>query len=402
MNRIVVENGHTGAPPRQWDLSPAEDDQSIEGFATEMSVSHGGTISFKVRTAATAYRLDIYRLGYYAGSGARLVATVCPSVPLPQVQPAGLLDPATQLLDCGNWQVSASWTVPPTATSGIYVVKLVREDGAGGAGHIVFVVRDDEPTADLLFQTSDTTWHAYNHYDGRSLYDYLNASGRRAFKVSYNRPFRTRYAEEGANWLFNAEYPMVRWLESNGYDVTYCSGVDTHRLGAGLLRHKAFLSVGHDEVLVSGAARPRDRRARPRNACGVPQRQLRLLEGALGSRRGGTPLPDAGLLQRRRGDARSHGMDGTVAGFAVPSSGGRCAAGERAHRRGQRRLRFHKRCDRRALRLLAPSLLARYCGREPGARQRRDDDRGDTGVRVGRGAGQRRPSSRGPRSASPR
>ena len=47
--------------------------------------------------------------------------------------------------------------------------------------------------------------------------------------------------------MFNAEYPMVRFLESNGYDVSYTSGVDTDRRGAELLEHEAFLSVGHDE-----------------------------------------------------------------------------------------------------------------------------------------------------------
>ena len=47
---------------------------------------------------------------------------------------------------------------------------------------------------------------------------------------------------------------MVRWLEANGYDVSYITGVDTDRRGAELLEHKAFLSVGHDEYW-SGAQR---------------------------------------------------------------------------------------------------------------------------------------------------
>ena len=40
---------------------------------------------------------------------------------------------------------------------------------------------------------------------------------------------------------------MVRWLERNGYDVSYSTGVDSDRLGAELLEHESFLSVGHDE-----------------------------------------------------------------------------------------------------------------------------------------------------------
>jgi len=37
------------------------------------------------------------------------------------------------------------------------------------------------------------------------------------------------------------------WLESQGYDVTYCSNVDTHADAKGLNRVKCFLSVAHDE-----------------------------------------------------------------------------------------------------------------------------------------------------------
>ena len=47
---------------------------------------------------------------------------------------------------------------------------------------------------------------------------------------------------------------MVRFLESNGYDVSYTTGVDTDRRGAELLEHEVFLSVGHDEYW-SGAQR---------------------------------------------------------------------------------------------------------------------------------------------------
>ena len=41
---------------------------------------------------------------------------------------------------------------------------------------------------------------------------------------------------------------MIRWMEANGYDVSYAAGVDTDRRGsAALLTHQVFLSVGHDE-----------------------------------------------------------------------------------------------------------------------------------------------------------
>src|SRR5438552_10584115 len=45
---------------------------------------------------------------------------------------------------------------------------------------------------------------------------------------------------------------MVRWLEANGYLVSYTTGVDTERRGAELLEHKVFMSVGHDEYWSAG------------------------------------------------------------------------------------------------------------------------------------------------------
>ncbi len=242
-NPITLENAKAGNPASQWDVSGAGD-PSIQGFATQISVNKGEIVRFKIKTTATSYRLEIYRLGYYNNLGARLIATISPSASLPQSQPNPLSDPATGLLDCGNWGESASWQVPATATSGIYIVKLVRADN-GGASHMIFVVRDDQGASDILFQTSDTTWQAYNSYGGNSLYS--GAPAGRAYKVSYNRPFNTRAGGTSFDWVFNAEYPMLRWLEANGYNVSYTTGVDSDVHGNLLASHRVFLSVGHDE-----------------------------------------------------------------------------------------------------------------------------------------------------------
>ncbi len=241
-NPIVCENSKQGNSPSEWDISGAGD-SSIQGFATEISVNQGQAVHFKVKTDASAYRIDIYRVGYYGGQGARKVASILPSASLPQSQPACLSDASTGLIDCGNWGESASWLVPANATSGIYIAKLVRLD-TGGASHMVFVVRADAGGSQMLFQTSDTTWQAYNDYGGNSLY--TGSPAGRAYKVSYNRPFNTR-ATHAQSYFFNAEYAMVRWLEASGYDVSYFTGVDTDRNGSSIVSHKVFLSVGDDE-----------------------------------------------------------------------------------------------------------------------------------------------------------
>jgi hypothetical protein len=243
-NPVACENalpGNTG-----WEIS-GSGDPSIQGFATDISVNVGQTVTFKIQTDASRYRLDIYRMGYYGGLGARKIASVNPSVSLPQRQPACLFDSATDLLDCGNWAASASWPVPSTATSGLYFADAIRTD-TGGTSQIYFIVRNDASHSTILFQTSDETWAAYNDYGGPSLYGSggifdLNS---RAFKVSYNRPYDTRNFE-AATFLFNSEYPMIRWLESNGYDLSYFTSVDAVRDAKLIRNHKIYLTVGHDE-----------------------------------------------------------------------------------------------------------------------------------------------------------
>ena len=243
VNEVACENTKTGNPSTEWNIT-GSGSASIQGFATDISVNRGSTIGFKVKTTSASYRLDIYRMGFYGGAGARKVATV--NVATATTQPACRTEASTGLYDCGNWTQTASWAVPATAVSGIYFAKLVA---GTAASHIVFVVRNDASTSDILFQTSDTTWQAYNDYGGNSLYEGSPAG--RAYKVSYNRPFDTN-AETPEDFVWNAEYPMVRFLEANGYDASYTSGLDSDLRGTLIKNHKTFLSVGHDEYWSGG------------------------------------------------------------------------------------------------------------------------------------------------------
>ncbi|AMA61177.1 hypothetical protein BCCGELA001_10900 [Bradyrhizobium sp. CCGE-LA001] len=249
---MVLENQKAGNPQSEWDIVGAGS-SNIEGFATDISINRGNRVDFKINTNSSNYRIDIYRLGYYGGMGARKVATIQHMGV--QNQPTPLRDAATGLVDAGNWSVSASWDIPADAVSGVYIAKLVRQDGTAGANHIPFIVRDDSSTSDVVFQTADTTWQAYNGWGGANFYGGNGpATGQgagRAYAVSYNRPIATRgnvgtYAGP-QDYLFGAEYSAIYWLEQNGYDVSYMSGVDVDRYGSLLLNHQLYLDVGHDE-----------------------------------------------------------------------------------------------------------------------------------------------------------
>jgi len=248
-NPVACENTKPGTPESVWGIDGSGDD-TIQGYATSISVNKGDPVSFKIKSAAQ-YTIDIYRLGYYNGNGARLMAgNVTHSAP--QTQPACQVTNGTGLIDCGNWSTSATWTVPSTAVSGLYIAYLKRND-TGGDSQITFIVRDDSSHSDVLLQTSDETWQAYNRYGGNSLYNCTvgcptdSADGyQAAFAVSYNRPFDTGGSSE-RSWWRSAEYPMIRFLEANGYDISYTTGIDSATRGSLLNNHKVFVSSGHDE-----------------------------------------------------------------------------------------------------------------------------------------------------------
>ncbi|MGW4160272.1 DUF4082 domain-containing protein [Streptomyces sp. NPDC004788] len=245
-NPIVCENSKPGTPMSDWFSGNNYGD--IAGFATKMSVQPGETIQFKVQSPA-AYHVRIFRLGWYGGDGARQVSTDAQAA---QIYPANYLtkrldclkDSGTGLLDCGNWPATASWSVPSDAVSGLYIANFDQDDGNGVMPY-PFVVRNDSSTSDILVQTSDQTWQAYNKWGGANLYDGNGpAPDGRAYKVSYNRPMDI----SGDNGVYGSEFEMIAWLERNGYDLSYASGVDVATRGATILpKHKMYMSQGHDE-----------------------------------------------------------------------------------------------------------------------------------------------------------
>ena len=270
-------------------------------------------------------------MGYYGGAGARKVATVSPSATLPQTQPACLTDAATGLIDCGNWAVSG--VVGGAGQRGVR--HLLRQAGATTTP----AARATSCSSCATTRAPPTCCSRPPTRPGRP----TTTTAATASTPARPRAAPTRSAttgrstrasvDNGQDWLFNAEYPMVRWLEANGYDVSYFTGVDTDRRGALILNHKVFLSVGHDEYWSGAAARQRRGRARRRRQPRVLQRQRGVLEDALGEqhRRLGHALPHAGLLQgdARQREDRSQPRRGPARGAIRASARPPTAAGRR-------------------------------------------------------------------------
>lgn len=260
---IVKENQNEGTTSwlikvdeRRCDLPDHQNCRrpEIEGYCSKTSYLAGDTLKVFVSTnPASAYSLDLFRMGYYGGKGGRLMKSVGQLQGSPQAIPQA---PANNLIEC-DWDLSYSLVIPKDWVSGVYVGKLTALQDSSQS-YVIFTVKDGRK-ADIAFQTSDLTWQAYNRFPyWHSMYDegqnpWVNTNGAR---ISFDRPYSLYInnlpsdfnpLSNGAGEFLLWEFPLAFWLEREGYDVTYISNVDTHADGAGLLRTKAFLSVGHDE-----------------------------------------------------------------------------------------------------------------------------------------------------------
>ncbi|WP_312111672.1 N,N-dimethylformamidase beta subunit family domain-containing protein [Brevibacillus reuszeri] len=233
---------------------------AIAGYASSTSVVAGETIRFYIstRTGGIKYRLDVYRLGYYQGKGARLHFTKSDLIGQAQgwwsktegrhglPEP----DPKTKLLHL-EWKSSYSLKIPEDWVTGLYIVRMTDADGF--QSYIPFLIRDEKYEHDFMVQSAVTTWHAYSAWGGYGYYghydektheyvDYDTDRKKVAVAISYNRPYE-QYHGSGDLYL---EYPTVYWLESKGYDIGYVTNIDTH-LSRVKWRPKGFISLGHDE-----------------------------------------------------------------------------------------------------------------------------------------------------------
>jgi len=262
---------------------------------------------WKANPASIPYTIDVYRVGWYNGLGGRLMKHLGPFAGVQQpggtssggvtTDPCGVTTTgaadyaATGIIACqwggdglGNGSYTLDTSLPPDGsttadwTSGIYLALLTTRQvqyptGCGSTGndpcdpdhqsYIIFVIREDSRNSKIVYQQPISTYEAYNDYPndgtyGKSLYDSgsfgptpsifsaAEPTATRAAKVSFDRPY-TYTDHTGAGDFLHWELYFVRWMERNGYDVTYTTDVDTHSGATILTNHSLALIVGHPE-----------------------------------------------------------------------------------------------------------------------------------------------------------
>ena len=218
---------------------------TIQGYLDRASVAPGDRLSLRI-DARGPVSVEWYRLGWYGGSGGRLVRVDPDLVAAPGDSPQ--VDPSTGRSEA-PWPASLELAVPADWPTGMYTVVL--RPHAGHPGYVPFIVkRPPGDPAPVLFVSAALTWQAYNTWGGANLYDASMANspeiskGRRAVQVSFDRPYALH---QGAGYQPRWEQQFVRWQEREGVDVDYAADLDLE-LDPGILSgRRLVVFAGHHE-----------------------------------------------------------------------------------------------------------------------------------------------------------
>lgn len=270
---IQVENERPGTS--DWVLSKPALNREIEGYTSKTSTQQGDSIRLYYNTQSHNVTIDVYRTGWYEGSGARLYLGPVTVKGISQVipRPDRFGTVKCEWVDPFIIQTNNTWT------TGVYIARMTESTNQTQS-YAIFVVRDDKHIPDVTFQLPVNTYQAYNFWGGKSLYGWGSAGAdslpwgyhpdrgnQKAIKVSFHRPYArsnnemAAYGNGAGEYFVNVQplhhypmnssaawnYNMVRWLERNHVDVSYITNVDAHVRLQGLPKPKLFLTQGHDE-----------------------------------------------------------------------------------------------------------------------------------------------------------
>ncbi|HEX9038915.1 MAG TPA: N,N-dimethylformamidase beta subunit family domain-containing protein [Ktedonobacterales bacterium] len=247
-NPVASENTCPGT--RDWRQNlPLGADHAIEGYVSPTSAQAGDAIKLYVSTSAATYTYAVYRLGYYQGTGGRLIYQ-SPTITGIQ-QPAPTVDPITRTVEC-SWSNPATIFSARSWVSGIYLVKLVSADG--NMRYTFFVLRNTTVRTPILYVAPFLTYQAYNLWGGFSLYRGTQPDGvtldptLRSYAVSFDRPFPA----DGMSTMGLYDLPLLSWMESQSYNMSYAADFDLDSPTQPLTTHRLIVISGHTEYWSTG------------------------------------------------------------------------------------------------------------------------------------------------------
>ena len=242
---IALINYHGSLP---WQIAHSVSNTSyVWGYATKPSYLPGEVIDLKVSTTAPTFEASLWRYSTTGATKDQPFAFVATQAGFRgTVGAARTIGKTTHMIKTA-WLVAAHLTIPTSAPSGVYLVRLAGSTNV--QSYVPITVRSAKP-ATYLYVVPSMTWQAYNVWGGTSLYQSIGIpsamphDGARARSVSYDRP----YLYGDGFPMFQAEdMTIIKFLQQNGYEVAFTTDTDLSIDPAHQWNPKAVIIGGHSE-----------------------------------------------------------------------------------------------------------------------------------------------------------
>ncbi|MEI6762807.1 MAG: N,N-dimethylformamidase beta subunit family domain-containing protein [Actinomycetes bacterium] len=185
---------------------------------------------------------EVLRIGWYGGSGARMVWNSGP-VKL-KYRNTPTLRNATRTIET-KWPISSSFDIGPEWVPGLYLVASVNPQGKI-ENVAPFILRSNPQDSKLLLIHSTLTWAAYNSFGGHSAYSTdIKRTLERSQVVSFDRP----YAGSGINHISRDAISFVQYLESTGLNIDQVADTDITNSPSIAAKYSGIIFSGHPEYM---------------------------------------------------------------------------------------------------------------------------------------------------------
>ena len=314
---------------------------------------------------------------------------------------AGMPDHASLgLLDCANWSVTQTITTTTAWPSGVYLIRVTRND-TNADTHVLLVVRDDAPQRRGALRRPDDHVPGVQQLRRQvALQPQLDQRRRpvsgsgRAVKVSFDRPYEQQHDDIAHDWYTRTDYATVRVARALGLRRLLRRRLGLRAPGRDRRAPTASSSPASTTSTTRRRCAPRSsRRAAAAPTCSSPA-PTRCTGRSASSRASSTPARTACWSATR--PTQSGGADPSgISTSTWRDPAGAEPARERAHRRHVRRAEGLRLLPDAGHRRAGPGpRLALHRPRHPGHRRDRHGRHRPARLGVGRARRQRRRARR--------
>ena len=185
---------------------------------------------------------EVLRIGWYNGSGARMVWNSGPIKLKRRNTPT--LRNATRTIET-EWPTTTAFDVGPDWVPGLYLVASVNRSGKM-ENVAPFILRSNPGDSKLLLIHSTLTWAAYNSFGGHSAYSRAQTGTlERSLVSSSDRP----YAGSGMNHISRDAISFVQYLESTGLNIDQIADTDINNSPSIVRNYNGIIFSGHPEYM---------------------------------------------------------------------------------------------------------------------------------------------------------